>query len=74
MWAIKRSGGSCILQNHNEAEYPDMPLSVINNMEFDHVLSLQEIGGPGKNDRAKKEKKEDPCSQQKLQVQRFGWH
>ncbi len=44
MWAIKRSGGTCIVQDPNEAEYPDMPLSVINNMEADHVASLQEIG------------------------------
>ena len=44
MWAIKRSGGSCIVQDPNEAEYPDMPLSVINNMEADHVVPLGEIG------------------------------
>ncbi len=44
MWAIKRSGGTCIVQDPNEAEYPDMPLSVINNMDADHVASLQEIG------------------------------
>jgi two-component system chemotaxis response regulator CheB len=44
MWAIKRSGGSCLVQDPDEAEYPDMPLSVINNMEVDHVASLNEIG------------------------------
>lgn len=44
MWAIKRSGGSCIVQDPNEAEYPDMPLSVMNNMEVDHVATLGEIG------------------------------
>lgn len=44
MWAIKRSGGSCIVQDPNQAEYPDMPLSVINNMEVDHVVSLAEMG------------------------------
>jgi len=45
MWAIKRSGGTCIVQDPNEAEYPDMPLSVINNMEVEHVAALEEIGG-----------------------------
>ena len=45
MWAIKRSGGTCIVQDPNEAEYPDMPLSVINNMEVEHVSPLGEIGG-----------------------------
>ena len=44
MWAIKRSGGTCIVQDPNEAEYPDMPMSVINNMESDHVVPLAEIG------------------------------
>jgi two-component system chemotaxis response regulator CheB len=44
MWAIKRSGGTCIVQDPNQAEYPDMPLSVINNMEVDHVAALEEIG------------------------------
>ena len=44
MWAIKRSGGICVVQDPNQAEYPDMPLSVINNMEVDHVALLDEIG------------------------------
>ncbi len=44
MWAIKRSGGTCIVQDPNQAEYPEMPLSVINNMQVDHVASLEEIG------------------------------
>ncbi|MGK2863681.1 MAG: chemotaxis protein CheB [Chitinophagaceae bacterium] len=44
MWAIKRSGGTCIVQDPNQAEYPDMPVSVINNMEADHVVTLEEIG------------------------------
>ena len=44
MWAIKRSGGTCVVQDPNQAEYPDMPLSVINNMEVDHVATLEEIG------------------------------
>lgn len=43
MSAIKRSGGTCIVQDPNQAEYPDMPLSVINNMEVDHVVALSEI-------------------------------
>ena len=44
MWAIKRSGGTCIVQDPEQAEYPDMPLSVMNNMEVDHVSTLDEIG------------------------------
>jgi two-component system chemotaxis response regulator CheB len=44
MWAIKRSGGKCIVQDPEEAEYPDMPLSVLNHMEADHVITLAQIG------------------------------
>ncbi|MEO6814384.1 MAG: chemotaxis protein CheB [Ginsengibacter sp.] len=44
MDAIKRSGGSTIVQNPNEAEFPDMPLSVLNTMEVDHCISLSQMG------------------------------
>jgi len=44
MMAIKRSGGTCIVQDPNEAEYPDMPLSVLNNMEADYCISLADMG------------------------------
>jgi two-component system, chemotaxis family, protein-glutamate methylesterase/glutaminase len=44
MWAIKRSGGTTIVQDPNEAEYPDMPLSVLNKMEVDYCLSISDIG------------------------------
>ncbi|MBC7508359.1 MAG: chemotaxis protein CheB [Ferruginibacter sp.] len=44
MLAIKRSGGTCIVQDPNEAEYPDMPLSVLNNMEVDYCIPLLQMG------------------------------
>ncbi len=44
MWAIKRSGGICIVQDPEEAEYPDMAQSVINNMEVDYIIKLKDIG------------------------------
>jgi two-component system, chemotaxis family, protein-glutamate methylesterase/glutaminase len=44
MLAIKRSGGICIVQDPNEAEYPDMPLSVLNSMEVDYSVSLSKMG------------------------------
>ena len=44
MWAIRQSGGHCIVQDPNQAEYPDMPLSVLETMEVDHVLPLAQIG------------------------------
>lgn len=44
MLAIRRSGGTCIVQNPNEAEYPDMPLSVLENMEVNYCISLSQMG------------------------------
>ena len=44
MLAIKRSGGTCIVQDPNEAEYADMPLSVLNNMEVDYCITLASMG------------------------------
>ena len=44
MMAIKQSGGHCIVQDPNEAEYPDMPLSVLENIEVDHCVSLKNMG------------------------------
>lgn len=44
MSAIKRCGGTTIVQDPNEAEYPDMPLSVLEAIEVDHTLPLAEIG------------------------------
>ena len=44
MLAIKRSGGTCIVQDPNEAEYADMPLSVLNNMEVDYCIGLASMG------------------------------
>ena len=44
MAAIKRSGGMCIVQDPNEADYPDMPLSVLNAMNVDFCVSLPKMG------------------------------
>jgi two-component system, chemotaxis family, protein-glutamate methylesterase/glutaminase len=44
MWAIKRNGGNCIVQDPNQAEFPDMPLSVMNHMEVDLVATLSSMG------------------------------
>jgi two-component system, chemotaxis family, protein-glutamate methylesterase/glutaminase len=44
MSTIRRSGGITIVQNPNEADYPDMPLSVLENMDVDYVESLSKMG------------------------------
>lgn len=43
MSAIKRCGGVCIVQEPSEAEYDDMPQSVINNVQVDHRVLVQDI-------------------------------
>jgi two-component system chemotaxis response regulator CheB len=45
MWAIGQSGGHTIVQDPNEAEYPDMPLSVLDAMEVDYSIPLKDMGG-----------------------------
>jgi len=44
MLAIKKCGGVCIVQDPNEAEYPDMPLAVLDSMETDYCTSLSDMG------------------------------
>lgn len=44
MKAIKSCGGTCIVQDPNEAEYPDMPRNALNNVIVDHCLQIPEMG------------------------------
>lgn len=44
MYAIKRSGGLCMVQDPAEAEYPDMPNSVLRNVEVDYKVPVHEMG------------------------------
>jgi two-component system, chemotaxis family, protein-glutamate methylesterase/glutaminase len=43
MQSIKRSGGYSIVQDPNEAEYPDMPLAVLESIEVDQVVPLKKM-------------------------------
>jgi two-component system chemotaxis response regulator CheB len=44
LWAIKDRGGVAVVQQPDEAEYPDMPSSALANVEVDHVLATADIG------------------------------
>jgi two-component system chemotaxis response regulator CheB len=44
MLAIKRSGGICMIQDPNEAKYPDMPRAVLNVLQPDFSLPVTEMG------------------------------
>lgn len=42
--AIHRCGGTCVVQDPKDAEYPDMPLNALNQLKVDHCLPLSEMG------------------------------
>jgi len=44
MQIIKECGGTCIVQDPDEAEYPDMPKSVLRFVNVDYCTTLQRIG------------------------------
>jgi two-component system, chemotaxis family, protein-glutamate methylesterase/glutaminase len=44
MKAIKRCGGTCIVQDPDEAEYPDMPRNALSNVKVDYCLHVAEMG------------------------------
>ena len=44
MKAIKRCGGVCIVQNPDDADYPDMPRNALNQVNVDYCLPLSEMG------------------------------
>lgn len=44
MEMIKRSGGITLVQKPEDAEYPDMPQSVLNEIEVDYVVPVAEMG------------------------------
>jgi two-component system chemotaxis response regulator CheB len=43
--AIQRCGGTCIIQDPNEAEYPDMPKNALNQVKVDYCVPIAEMGG-----------------------------
>lgn len=44
MKAIKRCGGTCIVQDPKDAQYPAMPRNALNNVKIDHCLPISEMG------------------------------
>ncbi|MDB5012734.1 MAG: chemotaxis protein CheB [Daejeonella sp.] len=44
MNVIKRCGGICIVQDPADAEYPDMPRNVLNQLKIDHCVPLAQMG------------------------------
>lgn len=42
-WAIKQSGGVCIVQEPTEAEFSDMPANVLNNVDVDFQVPIADM-------------------------------
>jgi two-component system, chemotaxis family, protein-glutamate methylesterase/glutaminase len=42
--AVKRSGGTCIIQDPNEAQYPDMPKAALRNIKPDYLIAIADMG------------------------------
>jgi two-component system, chemotaxis family, protein-glutamate methylesterase/glutaminase len=44
MWAIQKAGGTCIVQDPADAQYSDMPASVLSKLVPDYTAPLEKIG------------------------------
>jgi two-component system chemotaxis response regulator CheB len=44
MDAIKRCGGTCVVQDPKDAAYPDMPQNAVNQVKIDYCLPLVQMG------------------------------
>lgn len=43
LWAVKRAGGISVVQDPNDAEFPEMPLTALNRVQPDHVVRLADM-------------------------------
>ena len=43
--AIKRCGGVCVVQDPDDAAYPDMPQNALNRVQIDYTIPLEQMGG-----------------------------
>jgi two-component system chemotaxis response regulator CheB len=43
--AIQRCGGTCIIQDPEDADYPDMPKNALNQIKPDYCIPIAEMGG-----------------------------
>lgn len=45
LWSIKRLGGVTIIQEPEDADYPSMPLNVLEYVKVDHTVPASKMGG-----------------------------
>lgn len=44
LWTVKQQGGLCIIQHPDDAQFPGMPLSVIEYVDVDYAVPIAEMG------------------------------
>ncbi len=44
LWSVKRHNGLCVIQDPEEAEFPNMPLNVMEYVEVDHCVRICDMG------------------------------
>ncbi|HVG42932.1 MAG TPA: chemotaxis protein CheB [Chitinophagaceae bacterium] len=44
LWSIKRKGGTTLIQDPKDAEFPSMPLNVLEYVDVDHSIAMTEMG------------------------------
>ena len=45
MVAVKRCGGLCVVQDPDDAAYPDMPANAMRQVDVDHCVPISQMGG-----------------------------
>ncbi|MGB4398478.1 MAG: chemotaxis protein CheB, partial [Daejeonella sp.] len=45
MDAVKKCGGICIVQDPDDADYPDMPKNALNQVDVDYCMPVSQMGG-----------------------------
>ena len=43
LWAVQQAGGITVVQDPNDAAYPDMPMTALNRVKPDHVVRLTDM-------------------------------
>jgi two-component system, chemotaxis family, protein-glutamate methylesterase/glutaminase len=64
MYAVKQCGGICIVQEPHEAEFPDMPVNVMNKVDVDYRVPLNDIPYILADITAKESKKPGPVPEE----------
>src|SRR5215218_3636935 len=44
LWSVKRQGGTCIIQDPSDAEFPNMPQNVIEYVDVDYSVTIPQMG------------------------------